>query len=363
MRISLAHLPKPLLAVLLVTVSSWSSGPSVLQGDSWCGTLMCVSATVNTSIVTYQLKALNQLGWMAIGFGDQMVNTPLVIIWQTANGTIILSQRQASGLVEPLPVTDPPRQATVALQASILSGVSPILAFDIPKNNDTVQPLVWAFGLTVPPADPSASIEQHLDAGNLSLNLTKVLADPSSESVHTSTTTTQTGAIATTLGLAPSQSSPTSAATIPSHTDSVLVAHAALSAAGFLILLPLGALVARWARVFTPKWFTAHWFINVVLGIPLICVGWALGPLAVARRGMGHIVTPHQISGVVLFALYVFEVALGTVVHLRRPKDGKHHPPRNIIHVVLGLAVFGLSIYTVSAPRSLLPPKRSIGLI
>ncbi|TBU32233.1 hypothetical protein BD311DRAFT_775329 [Dichomitus squalens] len=270
-----------------------------------------------------------------------MANTPLVIIWQTANGTIILSQRQASGLVEPLPVTDPPRQATVALQASILSGVSPILAFDIPKNNDTVQPLVWAFGLTVPPADPSASIEQHLDAGNLSLNLTKVLADPSSESVHTSTTTTQTGAIATT----------------------VLVAHAALSAAGFLILLPLGALVARWARVFTPKWFTAHWFINVVLGIPLICVGWALGPLAVARRGMGHIVTPHQISGVVLFALYVFEVALGTVVHLRRPKDGKHHPPRNIIHVVLGLAVFGLSIYTVSAPRSLLPPKRSIGLI
>ena len=50
------------------------------------------------------------------GFGSQMANTPMVILWQTVNGTIILSQRQAIGLVEPLPVTDPPRRATVALR-------------------------------------------------------------------------------------------------------------------------------------------------------------------------------------------------------------------------------------------------------
>ena len=177
-----------------------------------------------------------------------------------------------------------------------LSGVSPILAFDVPKNNDTIQSLVWAFGVTIPPADPSASIEQHLDAGNLSLNLTKKLDESSIGSALASTTTIQSATLATTSALAPSQSFSTTAATTLSHTDGVLVAHAALSAAGFLILLPLGTLVARWARVFTPKWFTAHWFINVVLGIPLTCVGWALGPLAVARRGMGHIVTPHQVS-------------------------------------------------------------------
>ena len=74
------------------------------------------------------------------------------------------------------------------------------------------------------------------------------------------------------------------------------MAHAVLSAAGFLILLPLGALVARWGRVFTPKWFAAHWFLNVVLGIPLICIGWALGPLAVAQQGLEHVVTAHQVS-------------------------------------------------------------------
>lgn len=154
------------------------------------------------------------------------------------------------------------------------------------------------------------------------------------------------------------------------------MAHAALSAAGFLILLPLGTLVARYSRVFTAKWFNAHWFVNVVLGIPLICVGWALGPLAVAQQGREHILTAHlvtirtlsystwscadengrsrcsphwlaQICGVVLVVLYIFEIALGTLIHLRRPKNGASHPSRNVIHVVLGLAVFGLSIYEV----------------
>ena len=55
-----------------------------------------------------------------------------------------------------------------------------------------------------------------------------------------------------------------------------------------------------------------------------------------------------QISGVILFAVYIIEVALGTLIHLRRPKHGPAHPPRNVIHVLLGLVIFGLSIYEVN---------------
>ena len=51
----------------------------------------------------------------------------------------------------------------------------------------------------------------------------------------------------------------------------------------------------------------------------------------------------------VLFVLYIIEVGLGTFVHLRRPKEDASHPPRNVVHVGLGLAVFGLSIYEVCA--------------
>ncbi|KAI0807255.1 hypothetical protein C8Q74DRAFT_1226759 [Fomes fomentarius] len=330
----LSHCPTSLLLSLGVALSSHAPKVSALQGDLWCGTLMCVRATVNPSTVTYELKSLSQLGWMAIGFGTHMANSPMVIVWQIPNGTTILSQRQASGLEEPLPVVLPPRVASLSHGVSTSLGLSSILAFDIPKN-DTVQSLIWAFGTTTPDSSPTASIEQHLDAGAFSLDLTKELLVAVSE----------TGTTGTISPAPPPQSSSAFASDVLSRTNSLQVAHAVLCAAGFLIVLPLGTLSARWSRVFTPKWFTAHWIINVVLGIPLVCVGWAFGPLAVAQQGREHIVTAHQICGVVLFVLYIIEVGLGTLVHLRRSKQRASHPPRNIIHVGLGLAVFGLSIY------------------
>ena len=183
--------------------------------------------------------------------------------------------------------------------------VTPILSFHIPKNNDTVQSLIWAFGVTTPDGNPNAEIEQHLDAGRLSLDLTKEFDDASRPSASSFANSLMggTSATATPTPPTPSQSSPSSALNGASRPSSLVDVHAALSAAGFLILLPMGTLVARWSRIFTSRWFTAHWFINVVLGIPFICVGWALGPLAVAQQGREHIVTVHQVNGsVLLFA-------------------------------------------------------------
>jgi hypothetical protein len=41
-----------------------------------------------------------------------------------------------------------------------------------------------------------------------------------------------------------------------------------MSGIGFIILLPLGALLARWDRKFVPGpiWFTGHWVFNFFLG-------------------------------------------------------------------------------------------------
>ncbi|KAI0371728.1 hypothetical protein BV20DRAFT_941333 [Pilatotrama ljubarskyi] len=348
MTVSLARLPKSLVLTLLACMPSWYPGVSALQGDSWCGTLMCVSATVNASTVTYAMKSLNQLGWMAVGFGAQMVNTPMVIMWRNPDGSVLLSQRQATGLVEPTPLASPARRAVLSsFSNTSLPNDSPILAFDIPKDNQTTQMLIWAFGVTIPGADPASSIEQHLDAGQFSLDLAKTFQDdptPASSLALNGSTPTPTAATA----LRPTSPQSSSQPPAPKRTNGLLVAHAAFCAAGFLILLPLGTLVARWARVFTPRWLSAHWILNVVLGIPAVCVGWALGPLAVAQEGKAHVVTMHQIGGVVLFALYITEVALGMIVHLRR-KAARPHPPRNIVHVVLGLAIFGLSVFEVSA--------------
>ncbi|OSD02836.1 hypothetical protein PYCCODRAFT_1444915 [Trametes coccinea BRFM310] len=255
-----------------------------------------------------------------------MAGTPMVIMWRNADGSVTVSQREATGLVEPVPVVSPARRATLSRLSGPNSSAenSPILAFDIPSDGaNATQSLIWAFGITIPSADPASNIEQHLDAGTFTLNLTKTLDNvPDSSSTQTRPDGRSTSASA------------------------LLVAHAVVSAVGFLVLLPLSALIGRWARTFTPRWFSAHWFITVVLGIPAVCIGWALGPLAVTQEGKAHAVTAHQVCGVLLLALYLIEIALGTIAHMRRKSDAPH-PPRNVAHILLGLTLFGLSIFEV----------------
>jgi len=56
------------------------------------------------------------------GFGSQMADTPMVIMWLN-NGQVILSQRQASAEVMPAVVANPPRTATLAPSLSDVSGL------------------------------------------------------------------------------------------------------------------------------------------------------------------------------------------------------------------------------------------------
>ena len=48
--------------------------------------------------------------------------------------------------------------------------------------------------------------------------------------------------------------------------EKFIIAHAVLCVIGFLGLLPLGALVARYTRTFSPNWFKAHWIIQFAIG-------------------------------------------------------------------------------------------------
>lgn len=56
----------------------------------------------------------------------------------------------------------------------------------------------------------------------------------------------------------------------------LIIAHAVLVSLGFLILLPLGAILARYLRTFSPKWFFGHWIAQLGLGeesrFCLVCV-------------------------------------------------------------------------------------------
>ena len=148
------------------------------------------------------------------------------------------------------------------------------------------------------------SLIVHVDSGNFTLDLTGTVDTddlPSSDDFQPiSSSISATGTS--------SNASPTSGAGSPGLAnvggqpplktfEKLIVAHAIMSTMGFLILLPLGGIIARWGRTFSDKWFYYHWKVQVLFGIPVVVIGWALGPLSVAEEGVKHANDAHKVCG------------------------------------------------------------------
>ncbi|KAF7978966.1 hypothetical protein HWV62_44207 [Athelia sp. TMB] len=150
---------------------------------------MCITATVFPNATTqYELSSTGSsaLGWIAMGFGAQMANSPMVIVWPNSDGSVTLSQRMAPAEVMPTVVASPPRLASldVGLSSFASSNSKPFFVYTIPSIAATSsQAVIWAFGGTPPDnASPSATLQQHLDSGTFTLDLTQPLAASSSSS-------------------------------------------------------------------------------------------------------------------------------------------------------------------------------------
>ncbi|KAJ7162252.1 hypothetical protein C8R46DRAFT_346620 [Mycena filopes] len=313
-------------------------------GDSKCTTYMCVAAVVNGSTVQYTLTGTGKRtpGWMGMGFGNQMSNTPMVIMWGNSDGTVTISQRQAPAEVMPTVVASPPRVATLSTTLSTTSGNSAFV-YTIPANSDTKQTLIFAFGGQNPGSTAEdAALVQHIDYGSIQLDLTK--------SLTASTSTTAGGAASTgTSGSSSGGTTDTGGATddIPlTPYERMIVAHAIFCVVGFALLLPLGVLVARYLRTFTPSWYTGHWIAQFGIAGPTIIVGIVLGFKASGSVGY-KILDDHKKTGIVLLALYLAQCTLGAVIHWVKPKNATSRPPQNYLHAVLGLATIALSMYQI----------------
>lgn len=262
-----------------------------------------------------ELTSLNQLGWMAMGFGGVMANTSMVIVWPDSDGSIVVSQRKAPGEVEPSPDPAPPRGIVTLLTQSIdvsidlhiqailfvdhsshqITASSPVVSFTVASNSDTTEDLIWAYGFTpVDSSDPNTHLLQHQDAGNFTLDLTKDFV-PTSTSGTTSPPSSTSQSPSQTSGADKSSGGSNVGVDHSPRYRALMLAHAALSALGFTLLLPLAGLVARWGRVYTPHWYKTHWMLNVVLGMPIITIGFILAPLAAAERGATHLQDAHQV--------------------------------------------------------------------
>ncbi|KII84359.1 hypothetical protein PLICRDRAFT_46252 [Plicaturopsis crispa FD-325 SS-3] len=314
-----------------------------LTGDSACLSLMCIAATTDNTTVQYVLQSTGKqsLGWMAIGFGKHMVNTPMVIMWPNADGNITLSQRTATFYSMPVVDSNPNQVATLSTSLSSASGNQPKFVFTVPATSQTSQDVIWAFGTDTPSSSAvDATFHQHKQSGAFTLDLTKAV---SSSATISAPSPASTGA-----------SAPGKSATddIPySSYQRLIIVHAVLSTLGFLVFLPAGVLLARYLRTATPTWYTGHWVAQFALGGPIILIGIIFGFMGNKKISSFHLQRNHTKLGAALFALYVIQCVLGAVIHWIKPKpkpgNAPRRPPQNYLHAVLGLLIIALALWQV----------------
>ncbi|KAF5376527.1 hypothetical protein D9757_008300 [Collybiopsis confluens] len=300
-----------------------------LKGDSQCGYLVCINATVENDIVTYQMTARKErMGWLALGFGHRMAGSDMIVMWRNQDGSLTISHRHAKDHTEPEVDETPLRTAFLPPHQTEVwdSKLKPenTLSFNLPidrsqwiydpKFNASLEHLIWAYGMGQPAeSDPHTSIYGHYAAGSLQLNLDKDLHEINAVDLPVDTIIPPTR-----------------------RRDHV---H---------LLLPAGALVARWTRTFSGRWFKAHKILNFMIALPVILVGWSLGPFAVFDAQAAHFMDTHQIFGIVVLGLYLLQVYLGRYIHARRGLPNRApHAPSNILHVCLGVIVVGAGFLQV----------------
>ncbi|KAJ6478937.1 hypothetical protein C8R45DRAFT_1006269 [Mycena sanguinolenta] len=135
----------------------------------------------------------------------------------------------------------------------------------------------------------------------------------------------------------------------PPANQGILIAHGIVCALGFALLLPFGAILARYLRTSQPWWYTGHWIAQFGIAGPVIVAGVALGHATSNKYGdspLDH--SSHQNLGNILLGLYIIQCAIGTIIHFFKPKNGikvKGRLLQNYFHALLGLVVIALGMY------------------
>ncbi|KAL7416761.1 hypothetical protein BDY24DRAFT_378185 [Mrakia frigida] len=368
----------PLAFLSLVIFAS--SAARADTGDSFCSTLVCCSAVKSSSKVTYTLSRTpaSQIsdpgfGWISIGWGTTMANSPMVIVWPNQDTSITLSQRSSRAQIQPTETT-PSSVATLETYASFVNSSATSITFSFDDYTAPgVVPIIWAYSNTNPGSpSPAANIAQHRDSGATTLDLTKVLT--SSTTTTRAVNSTQTASVlqtasqatgkpvATTTNLTAPQatrvvggsSSPTSDEPYTSL-QRIIIAHATFGGLGAMVLIPTGVVIARLLRAFWPHWITAHWLVHVVLSLPFIAIAFGLGIHATnLSTGMtsDHFWSSHRALGLSVFILIIFQIGFGSAIHLR---PASHHSKaqikgksiQNWLHPVVGVLILVIGWATV----------------
>ncbi|XP_010936608.1 cytochrome b561 and DOMON domain-containing protein At5g47530 [Elaeis guineensis] len=132
--------------------------------------------------------------------------------------------------------------------------------------------------------------------------------------------------------------------------------HGVLNAVSWGVLMPLGAIIARYLRVFQsadPAWFYLHVACQCsayIIGVS----GWGLG-LKLGSESKGITYHSHRDIGIALFCLATLQVF---ALLLRPNKDHKYRIYWNVYHHLIGYSVIVLSVVNIFKGFDILDPAK-----
>ncbi|KAI8838909.1 hypothetical protein BC829DRAFT_492939 [Chytridium lagenaria] len=126
---------------------------------------------IDSTHVRFHLSSsLPNIGWMALGFGDKMEGSDIIVVWRADSGIPIVSHRKGGvGYVEPVYVKESRLVAVVPEEEGEGEGYR--VSFEVytpalarPFTNEE-QPFLWAYGITKPASSPDATLAPHSPYG------------------------------------------------------------------------------------------------------------------------------------------------------------------------------------------------------
>ncbi|XP_010530065.1 PREDICTED: cytochrome b561 and DOMON domain-containing protein At4g17280 [Tarenaya hassleriana] len=132
--------------------------------------------------------------------------------------------------------------------------------------------------------------------------------------------------------------------------------HGVLNGVSWGIMMPMGAIIARYMRVFEaaePAWFYLHAFCQAsayIIGV----AGWATG-LQLGAESAGIRYDTHRAIGITLFSLATLQAF---ALFLRPRPEHKQRKYWNIYHHTLGYGIIVLGVVNVFKGLGILSPTR-----
>ncbi|KAJ6487367.1 hypothetical protein C8R47DRAFT_1320634 [Mycena vitilis] len=140
-----------------------------------------------------------------------------------------------------------------------------------------------------------------------------------------------------------------------------IIIHAFCCSIAFALVLPGGAILARYLRTFKRWWYTGHWIAQLGAGV-LIVTGVALAVVANIQSGTAldnhkarkailelrcRIPDLSQRTGFGILVVYILQCLIGAVVHFVKAKHARRRPIQNYFHAILGIILIAMGMYQI----------------